>query len=111
MRQVRADERATLESTRSIDLESPEGRREAYTRINAVVREHLREVGGVAGPSLAPGEIAGVLTAKPTRLPAETIAALLAECERARYGPPGTLPSAAACRDALAQAEQVLASR
>lgn len=111
IRQVRAEERASLESARSLDVEQQEGRREAYTRINAVVREHLREVCGVAGPSLAPLEVAPALASKGTRLPVETISSLLAECERARYGPPDALPSADACRDAIAQAEQVLAIR
>jgi hypothetical protein len=110
-RQVRADERASLESARAADLETVDGRREAYTRINAVVREHLTEACGIAGPSLAPAEIAAALAARSTTVPPETIAALLAECERARYGPAAALPSAGACRDAIAQAEQVVAVR
>ena len=38
----------------------------------------------------------------------ETVSALLAHCDEARYGPPHALPSAQACRDALSTAEQVL---
>lgn len=108
-KQVRAEEEATLESVRSLDLATPAARREAYTRINAVVREHLREACGVAGQSLTPAEAAPALAS--SRVPGETVSALLAECERARFGPPDLLPSADACRDALAQAEQLLAIR
>ena len=110
-RQVRIEERASIESTRSLDVTSADARREAYTRINTLVRDHLREVCGVAGPSLTPAEVTPALTARGSRMPADTVAALLAECERARYAPPDGLPSADACRDALAQAEQVLAIR
>jgi len=39
------------------------------------------------------------------------VTALLVACDEARYGPPHALPSAQACRDALAAAEQVLGGR
>lgn len=110
-RQVRRAERASLEAVRATDLSTPEGRRDAYTHIDTIVREHLRDVGGVAGLSLTPAEVPAALAERPSRVPAETVASLLAECETARYGPPAALPSADACRAALAQAEQVLAAR
>jgi hypothetical protein len=110
-RQVRHEERESLETARSLDVTTAEGRREAYTRIDSVVRDYLREVCGIPGSSLTPAEIPPALAARGSRIPAETVAALLAECERARYAPPDALPAAEACRDALAQAEQVLAIR
>ncbi len=115
--QVRQQARTSLEAVRTMEMETADGRREAYTRIDALIRGHLLEVCGIAGPNLTPAEIAPALAAharRPARgraVPAEAVAALLVTCERARYGPPDTLPSAEACREALAQAEQVLAAR
>jgi hypothetical protein len=39
------------------------------------------------------------------------VTALLAACDTARYGPPQALPSAQACREAIASAEQLLTGR
>ena len=113
-RQIRHDEEEGLEAVRLIDVASVEGRREAYTRINTLVREHLRAVGGVGAASLTPAEIGSALTSRPGRIPTEIVdaaTALLVECERARYGPTDALPPASACRDAVSQAEHVLAAR
>jgi hypothetical protein len=107
-RQARREERASLEAARALDVSDPEGRREAYTQIDAIVRDHLLDVAGVAGRSLTPAEVRAALAGRAARVPAESVAALLAECETARYGPPSALPSADACRDALAQAERVV---
>ena len=109
-RQVRRTARALLEEARSIDLGAPEGRREAYTRIEAIVRDHLAHAAGIAGHSLTPEEIEPALAGQ-TRLPAGEVSALLAECERARYGPLDAAPSADACRDALARADELVAGR
>jgi hypothetical protein len=94
-----------------MDLSSPAERREAYTRINTVVRQHLREICGVPGQSLTPVEVAPALASRAGKVPVDTVAALLAECERARYAPPDAVPSAESCRDAIGSAEQVLAAR
>jgi hypothetical protein len=109
LRQVQQEERTSLDAVRAIDLTTADGRREAYTTINLLVREHLLEVCGVPGPSLTAAEVEPALAGRPSRVPAETVAALLTACETARYGPPGSLPPADACRDAIEQAAQVLA--
>jgi hypothetical protein len=44
-----------------------------------------------------------------TKLSRESVTALLAASDTARYGPPQALPSVQECRDALARAEEVLA--
>ena len=111
IRQVQQEERTSLESVRALDLDAADLRRGAYTKINALVRDHLRDVCGIAGPSLTPGEVAPALSSRATRMPAETVAALLAACDTARYGPAEALPSADACRAAIDQAAQVLAVR
>lgn len=110
-RKTRSEERASLDAVRELDLTAEPSRREAYTRIDAVVREHLRSVWGVAGPSLVPAEVGPALTERAARVDADRVAALLAQCERARYGPPHALPNAETCRDALAEAEQVIEAR
>jgi hypothetical protein len=111
IRQVQQEERSSLEAVRAIDLGAPDGRLEAYTTINTLVRDHLRDVCGVPGQSLTPGEVQPALAGRTTRVPADTAAALLAACETARYAPPEALPSADACRTAIDQAAEVLAAR
>ncbi len=110
-RKVRSDERESLQAARDLDLTSEEGRRVAYTKIDALVREHLRDVCGVPGPSLTPAEVQPALETRDSRIDAERVAALLAACERARYAPSHAIPSADACRDALTEAEQLLGAR
>ena len=111
VRRVQRDEKGTLHAARSIDLTAPEGRREVYTRIDSLVRDHLRDACGVAGPSLTPGEVEPALAGRGSRVPVEVVATLLAACERARYAPLEALPSADACRTALDQAGEVLATK
>lgn len=111
VRQVRHQERTSLKAVGDLDVNSVEGRREAYTKINALVRDHLRDVLGVPGPSLATPEIEPALSSRAMRVPAETVRALLAECDAARYAPPDQLPSADACRAAMDEAARVLAAR
>jgi len=45
-RAVRHEERASLEAVRTMDVETVEGRREVFTALDTLVREHLREVCG-----------------------------------------------------------------
>lgn len=111
IRQVRREERTSIGAVRAIDLSSEGGRREAYTKINALVRDHLRDVHDVPGPSLTTPEIEPALASRSPRVPPETIRALLAECDAARYAPPDKLPSAEACRAAIDQAAQLLGTR
>lgn len=108
-RKARSDERLSLQAVRELDLTSEASRREACTRIETVVREHVRDVWGVPGPSLVPAEIAPALSARGGRIDPQRVAALLAACERARYAP--APPSAEACRDALSEAEQLIEAR
>ena len=104
-RQVRRDERASLEAVRALGIESEEGRREAFDRIDTLLRAHLQDATGVAGRSLTPGEVPAALAARGSRLDPAGVGAVLASCERARYGPPSALPSADECRATLEQAE------
>ena len=111
VRKVRSVERASLQATRELDLSSEDARREAYTRVDVLIREHLHDRCEVPGASLTPDEVGPALAERGGRIDGERIAALLAACERARYGPIHAVPSADACRDAIAEAEQLLAER
>lgn len=109
-RRVRHDERTSLQAVRAMDVSAPDGRREAYTKINELVRAHLQDVVGVPGQSLTALEIAPTLSSR-TRVPADAIQALLAECDAARYASPDALPSADACRAAIDATARVLSAR
>jgi hypothetical protein len=110
-RRIRQEEKVSLEALDAIDLTSAEGRRRAYDGIDALVRAHLRDACSVPGPAMTPAEVTATLDGQRLRVAPESVAALLAECERARYAPEALLPGTDACRDALAQARQVVAAR
>lgn len=108
VRAVRRDERESLEAVRTIDVDTLEGRREAFTRLDAIVRDHLGRVWGMAGASLTPQEVPSAAAAHDATVPAELVVTVLATCERARYAPPDAMPSADAFRNALQHAEQIV---
>jgi uncharacterized protein DUF4381 len=110
-RQARLDHRATLERLRSLDVTTDEDRRRAYDEISAAVRQHLAATLDVPATGLTAAEVGAALEARGGRVSRESVTSLLASADQARYGPPVALPSAQACRDALAEAEQVLGSR
>jgi hypothetical protein len=110
-REVRQQERASLEAARALDLSTPEARRDAYGQMNTIVREHLRDACGVPGLALTPAEIEPALGRTKSRVPAADVRALLLECDRARFAPAADVPKAEVCRDALDRTEQILAVR
>jgi hypothetical protein len=118
-RQARQDHRARLERLQSLDVTTEEDRRRAYDEISTAVRQHLAATAGVPAAGLTAAEVDAALEVggspstglRAGRVSRESVTALLASCDAARYGPPQTLPSAEACRDALASAEQVLGGR
>jgi hypothetical protein len=108
-RAVRHGERAALEAVRELNVETVDGRREAFTQVDALVRAHLRDVYGVPGASLTPQDVASALSATDGKVPIDLVASIFAACELARYAPPHAIPSAEACRAAIEQVEQVIA--
>lgn len=110
-RELRKEKRDTLERLRSLDVGTEEERRRAYDEISAAVRQHVAAAAHVPAPGLTAAELDAALARTRTRVPRESVTALLAACDSARYGPPEALPSAQACRDALARAEEVLGGR
>jgi hypothetical protein len=107
-RTARAHERASLEAVRHMDVDTVDRRREVFTVLEALVRDHLHEVCGLPGASLTPREVPLALATTTTKVPAELVASVLATCALARYAPPGAIPSADACRQTVDQVEQVL---
>jgi hypothetical protein len=111
LREARQASRASLEAVRAANPTSVEERRDAFVRLDALVRQHLSDVCGVPAANLTPPEIVSALSARPTRAPVELASTVLSTCELARYAPPALLPSASVWQDTLAHAEQVLATR
>jgi len=91
-----------------MDVDTVEGRRQVFTELDALVRDHLREVCGIPGASLTPHEVPFALATARTKVPAELVAAVLETCELARYAPPHAIPSAEACREAVNSVEQIV---
>ena len=109
MRAVRHDSRLALDAVQTMAIDTSERRREVFTRLDAIVRQHLCDACGVPGHSLTPPEIPRALAANGRHPPAELVASVLATCEQARYAPAHAMPSADACRQAIQQVEQVIA--
>jgi hypothetical protein len=109
-RRPRFDHRAALERLQTLDVATEAERRRAYDEISAAVREHVAAHSHVPAMALTAAELEEAL-ASDGRVPRESVTALLATCDRARYGPPEAIPSAEACREALSTAEQVLGHR
>ena len=109
-RTVRHEERAALDAVRGMNIETVEGRREAFTELDTLVRAHLRDVCGIPAPSLTAAEVAPAMSAHGSRLPIELVTSVLAVCEVARYAPPHAAPSADTCRQAIDDVEQVISN-
>ena len=103
---ARAEARSALDEIRAMDVESEAGRREAYGRLDRAVRQHLTDTRGIPAHALCAGEVAARLQAAGSPH-ADTAGQLLAECERARYGPPDRLPPAKHFGVALDAADRV----
>jgi hypothetical protein len=109
-RQVRHDERASLDALQALDISTTAGRREAYSQLNALVRDHVHHVASLDASSLTPVEIMAALSRPDARVLTDLVGAVLAACDQARYAPLDALPSIDACRQAIAQAETLLGS-
>jgi len=109
-RTMRHEERASLEAVRTMAVDSVERRREAFTRLDALVRDHLRDACGLRAGGLTPAEVPFALAATRAKVPAELVASVLGTCELARYAPPHAMPSADACRTAIERVEQILST-
>jgi hypothetical protein len=110
-RYAKLDHRARIERLKSLDVATEEERRRAYDEIATAVREHVASHAHVPATAMTAAEVGDALSRAGGRLPSESITALIAACDAARYGPPDAVPAPDACRDALTTAEQLLAGR
>lgn len=110
-RQIKRDRDDTLERLRALEVSTEDERRRAYDEISSAVRAHVAAASGVPAASLTASELDAALAASRGRVKRESVVPLLAACDEARYGPAQALPSAQACREALATAQQVLTGR
>ena len=107
-RTVRHEERESLEAVRTMAVDTVERRREAFTRLEALVRDHLRDACGVRAGGLTPDEASFALAETRAKVPAEPVASGRGACERARYAPPHAMPEADACRNTMDEGAQIL---
>ncbi len=108
VKQLRHDERASLDDVRALDVEAEAGRKEAFDRLSALVRRHVAVVWGVSVDGLTPAEIAAALSAEGKGEVSVEATSFIDACEKARYGRPEELPSRGACLAAIDQAEQLI---
>jgi hypothetical protein len=109
-RQMRHEEHASLEALEAMDVSSPAGRREAFDRMNTLVRDHLQQVASVGAAGLTPSEIEAALSSRPARIPLELVRDVLSTCDVARYAPPDLLPSVDECRTMIERVTRVVTS-
>ena len=106
---VRQEERASLSTVRGMDVDTPDRRREVFTRLEALVRQHLTDTYGVAGAGLTPSEVPGALATTRATVAADVVQTVLTTCELARYAPWDAMPSADVCRQTIEHVEQIVA--
>lgn len=93
-RVTRRERRASFEEIKALDVASPSTQREAYAKLDALIRDHARQTSGIAAAALTPAELPGAMQT------------LLAECERAKYAPQP--PDPERWSGVLLEAEQIL---
>jgi hypothetical protein len=107
-----ADYRTALDELRRLsetgDTGDPDALRQAFGRLDHLLRERLAE-SGIEARSLTPDEIDSQAGAGDQTTNPRAVAALLRECERIRYGGARQRPSRDLLAQAIGQAETVLA--
>ena len=99
----------TLEEIRALDATSDDVRREAFAKIDTLVRDCLVDLDIPAGV-LTADEIEKGIAKRSKRLEAGELAGVLRDCEKARYGGPDHLPASGAVASALEKAEQLVSA-
>jgi hypothetical protein len=110
-RASRDEIRGALEQLRSIDASAASERREAFARLDKILRGHLAQVGAIPALALTADEVSERFGGS-DRIAADQLTSVLADCESARYAPPDRVPSADRLRTAVETTEAlVLESR
>ena len=107
-RRVKQATRSALEDLRVIDGREATLRRDAFARLDVLIREHLAGVTGISAQGMTVDEIRAALDRQAPHIPVATVISVLDACELARYGGPELQPSADAWRHALAKTDEIL---
>jgi hypothetical protein len=110
MRHAMRDAHAARAELLAVDGDDPRGRREAFARLDAVVRDYVNSVTGVQARTMTAAEIAAALDHGSTQIPLESLAAVLEACEVARFAPARLQPSRRDWDTTLEQAGRVIGS-
>ena len=105
-RVTRRERRASLEQIKALDIASPSIHRDAYAKLDALIRDRARQTTGIAVAALTPSELPGATTHPDQVRQLEQIQTLSAECERAKYAPQP--PDPERWSSVLLEAEQIL---
>ena len=103
---TRRERRASLEEIKALDISSPASQREAYAKLDILIRDHARQTMGIAAAALTPSELPEAIRHPGRGQHLDQIQTLLAECERAKYAPQP--PDLERWSGVLLEAEQVL---
>ncbi len=106
-RHARQEAHAALAELRALDAADPGARREGFARLDSLVRDYVAGAAGVPARSMTAADLAGALDHGSSRIPPESLAAVLEACEVARFAPDRLQPSRADWDTALEQAERV----
>jgi len=87
-------EQGVLEQLRKISPASESERRQGYDQLDQIVRDLLVQTMGASANALTAAEIASQLSDRRLPVAVDQLAAVVADCEQARYGRPGQLPDA-----------------
>ena len=107
----RRERRQALEGIRALDVTSDsDARREAFDKIDALVRDCLTDL-DIPARALTADEIEKRIAKRSKRLAAGELAGVLRDCEKARYGGPDHLPASEVVTSALEKTEQLVSAR
>jgi hypothetical protein len=106
-RSLHAQLKAMFDELLIIDTSSTQGRRRAYDRIDADLRAYLAQAEAIPATALTADELRPRL-ATSTRVRADEVCDILAECEHARYGPDDRLPAADTVRGTIERLQAAL---
>jgi len=111
LRQAKHSARAVLDELRALDASEARARRDAFARLDALVRGHLAALAGVPAHNMTVDEIVSALDRRSPQVPVQLLTSVLGSCELARFASPELHPSLDGWRDAVAEAEQIVSGR
>jgi len=107
-RHAKEEARATLAELRALDVSDSRTRREAFGRLDALVRRYVEGLAGVQARSLTSGALVEAVDHRSLQIPLQSLVGLLDACELARFAPPALQPSAGVWDAALEHADRIV---